>query len=881
MTSPDATPGASRPDVLALPSATASRAISLTVAILTAAAFTGASVYNFSPAGETWSATVRRCAGVGGTVPGAAANQDFGQCTAHVNAALIAFQVVAMLIVVAVLIVMAAALPRWIARSRRLQVPSAVFGGCVARCAELAREAGLRRPPRIWIGPTAQRDAFAFGLPARYSIAIPKALAIRSGRPELFDPVIRHELQHVRRNDVAFAWVGRAVRLVLLPLLATPLILEAVDGDASILAGYVWRAFLLAAAASLAAAGLLRAREFEADLGSAGTPQQAADLTAVLAGGDMRRRRFGALTVHPARADRRAAVAQPDRITRTGLNDGLLAGLITAVSVPVITGIVADSSRLAGYAPLAGALFGGLLLGSTIGLALCRQALAQQIAGAAARSQGWVFLGVFAGYLAGQTSSLAGVGDAAGGFTFDKSTWIAPAAAMAAAVVIAGCARLVVLASPVLGRRISGTICVVLSASVYAGIAWMALILATMVQSGTADDVREALVTLVGTAGHMVIIVVCSALCLILVIAGRSRRPWPRWAAQWAAPASSQPRPARPRASLTAVTVAAVASAVGGFAAITIYHWQAGDAHTGAQALQRVDAFCWIFALSGVAAAAALFVRLGLGGLAAGLLAAPLATAITVVLFVLENAALGGAITWSFTRPLLVTGLGLGVVLFGVLAGIIGVVQAVTAFLPVRVSPPVLGPRTARPGLVMALVTAVCAAGLGALALGERQTISPLAADSSQLLTGATLSPAAQQGSGPLPASDDVPSYVYLVVPDIEEVITGLDQKAAMFMDTGSSTVPDIALMRVTLTDVVEPTQQLEQLAATYSSEPAPVGPVNQELVAGLQERIRSWTDTADYYGNGDTRLEQRAAAELRSSDTLLRNWEAAAAALP
>ena len=72
---------------------------------------------------------------------------------------------------------------------------------------------------------------------------------------------------------------------------------------------------------------------------------------------------------------------------------------------------------------------------------------------------------------------------------------------MAAAVIIAGCARLVVLASPVLGRRAAGTVCVVLSGSVYAGISWMALILATIVQSGTADNVREALVTLVGTAG--------------------------------------------------------------------------------------------------------------------------------------------------------------------------------------------------------------------------------------------------------------------------------------------------------------------------------------------------------------------------------------------
>jgi hypothetical protein len=102
-----------------------------------------------------------------------------------------------------------------------------------------------------------------------------------------------------------------------------------------------------------------------------------------------------------------------------------------------------------------------------------------------------------------------------------------------------------------------------------------------------------------------------------------------------------------------------------------------------------------------------------------------------------------------------------------------------------------------------------------------------------------------------------------------------------MFTISGSSLVPDTGLMRVTWTDVVEPAQRLEQVAVTYSSEPAPVGPVNKELVAGVQERIRSWIDTADYYGSGDIRLEQRAAAELRSSDALLSHWEADTAALP
>ena len=96
----------------------------------------------------------------------------------------------------------------------------------------------------------------------------------------------------------------------------------------------------------------------------------------------------------------------------------------------------------------------------------------------------------------------------------------------------------------------------------------------------------------------------------------------------------------------------------------------------------------------------------------------------------------------------------------------------------------------------MAMATAVCAAGLGALALGGRQTISPLAADSDQLVTGATLTPAAQHGSVALPASDDIPSYRYLVAPEIEQLITRLDQKAAMFAVTGSSLVPDAAPMR-------------------------------------------------------------------------------------
>ena len=69
-------------------------------------------------------------------------------------------------------------------------------------------------------------------------------------------------------------------------------------------------------------------------------------------------------------------------------------------------------------------------------------------------------------------------------------------------------------------------------------------------------------------------------------------------------------------------------------------------------------------------------------------------------------------------------------------------------------------------------------------------------------------------------------------------------------------------------TDVVEPAQGLKQVVASYSSSRLRRAGQQGTGRRRLRNGIQSWTDTADYYGNGDIRLKQQAAAELRSSES-------------
>jgi Zn-dependent protease with chaperone function len=62
-------------------------------------------------------------------------------------------------------------------------------------------------------------------------------LAVHWRRAQLFDPVLRHELAHVRHGDVPLALLARSVGLIPAPLLALPLVVGLLIGDSSLTCG--------------------------------------------------------------------------------------------------------------------------------------------------------------------------------------------------------------------------------------------------------------------------------------------------------------------------------------------------------------------------------------------------------------------------------------------------------------------------------------------------------------------------------------------------------------------------------------------------------------------------------------------------------------------
>ncbi len=268
----DTTPApaqALRPNVLAYVSPTTTRLVVLLGALLSAGLFVGTLVHNQSPVGDDWQRRIYACNADSPVLPsGSSLSQvpEFRECTAAVERRRAAFAVAgAAVAALGALGVMAAA-PRVIERRRRLRPPGSRLAPAVERFDALAREVAMTQAPRLVVGPSTLRDAFSYGTPGRYRVALPPAIIVRWRDARTFDPLVRHELAHVAYHDVAAAWLARSVWLVVAPLLMVPFLTAVLRGDFSVLSSYVWRAGLLAAVTLLASAALLRSREHDADL---------------------------------------------------------------------------------------------------------------------------------------------------------------------------------------------------------------------------------------------------------------------------------------------------------------------------------------------------------------------------------------------------------------------------------------------------------------------------------------------------------------------------------------------------------------------------------------------------------------------------------------
>jgi len=302
--------------------------------------------------------------------------------------------------------------PAVLRRRHRLRPAGPRLDAVVKRIAELAAEAGVRRPPRLYVGPPSQRDAFVFGLPGRYGIVLPTALAVRWRQAELFDPVVRHELAHIRRRDVPLAWLTTAVWIAAVPVLVLPVVVAAATRDLSLMPAYLWRAAVVLVILWLVQRQALRSREHDADLHAA---RQAGDwrpLTSVLqtskpAPSWWRR----VVAHHPTVAQRLEILTDPGRVRGVSFVDALAAGVLTALLLPLIHGVVvvALTGPAVGWAPHVAAAVVGPITGLAVGVGLWRQAMIDRVTDRTTWP-GVAVLGVVLGLLIGQFIELDNVG---------------------------------------------------------------------------------------------------------------------------------------------------------------------------------------------------------------------------------------------------------------------------------------------------------------------------------------------------------------------------------------------------------------------------------------------------------------------------------------
>ncbi|MEV0804941.1 M48 family metalloprotease [Micromonospora sp. NPDC050200] len=253
--------------------------------------------------------------------------------------------------------------------------------GAAARFATFCDDNELfgRNRPRLLIAGPPVRQAFTIGVIGRRPIVVlPAAVAVAYRDPVRFDPVVQHELAHVRARDVT--WVAAVRGLVWLPVpaVAVGVLLEVGSiGPNAIIGGALLRALLLAGLVAVLAAALLRVREREADLHAARTGQAEA-LTALLRDASVRQAPAGnrgtaalrrLFARHPSPPERVRSLRHPDGQRNGDLAQGIALGAVTVATMVAVHDLTRELHFSAqGWLPAlvdvwvgAGLLAGGLM----------------------------------------------------------------------------------------------------------------------------------------------------------------------------------------------------------------------------------------------------------------------------------------------------------------------------------------------------------------------------------------------------------------------------------------------------------------------------------------------------------------------------------------
>jgi Zn-dependent protease with chaperone function len=640
-----------RPNVLAHPSPTTGRFLLLIATLLSVGLLAGTLVHN-GLLGSRWAQAARACAeAADGAVPirtsleaQIAHNEIVVDCLAPYERtrALVSLGGAVVIGLLGLAVVML--VPPVLRRRLRLRPAGPRLDAAVNRIAELAAQAGLRRAPRLLVGPAAQRDAFVFGLPGRYFIVLPTALVVRWRQVELFDPVVRHELAHVRRHDVPLAWLATAVWIAAIPVLTVPLIVAVVSGDYSLMPAYLWRAAIVMGVLWLVQRQALRSREHDADLHAA---RQAGDWRPLGTVLETQKATPGwwqrMVSHHPTVANRLQVLVDPGRVRGVSVLDGMAAGFLTALLLPSIRNLVqvaATGSAVFSWSTHIAALLVGPITGLAVGVGLWRQAMIDHVTGRTTWPGGAV-AGVVAGLLIGAALRLDDLGvDEAGTSTVSVVLLIGAAAVLLSA----GTGRLWADAAARLpGGPRSWWIGFIVNALIFAvalwALQWVPVVLQAASLGGfTATDLAVSFGSLVGPVFYL------TAVPLIVATAAmvwrRRHLPTPQWLVEGPAPNGS------PSAREPGLLWALLAGAIPGLLAATgihIHRLIAGRASDD-DLLNRYLLWLVVAALVALAVSFATVVAVPRSGAAVGLVTGAVAVVVGALGMVAANTFLIGNI---------------------------------------------------------------------------------------------------------------------------------------------------------------------------------------------------------------------------------------------
>lgn len=303
----------------------------------------------------------------------------------------------AMLVITAGLILVVPWLDRWrLARAPRFADIRGETTPVTARFRSLCGEAGLagRRCPDLLVAGVPQ--AFTTVLPGgRPLVVLPVKVALGCDDPCRFDPVVLHELAHVRVRDVGLASAVRGISWITIPVVALASLPQLLAGWQGKLQGTsLAQAGLFVLAAILVAAALLRFREIAADRQAAlwlGSPRPLSALLDTVggrAGAGMRRSGqwwLRPLARHPSLAARRTALRLPYGPRGAGLAYCFAVGAVAAMAMDVCYSLAGNLDEPAAvWLPVrVWAAVGGALLGLGLTPALLRDAERARQAGTA------------------------------------------------------------------------------------------------------------------------------------------------------------------------------------------------------------------------------------------------------------------------------------------------------------------------------------------------------------------------------------------------------------------------------------------------------------------------------------------------------------------